>query len=121
MRRRLAGDYDEVNAPQMLDKSLWRLRATGAGTARTCSPPNRRATRRRTTLVRHQAMNCPGHVQIFKHGLKSYRDLPIRLAEFGLVHRYEPSGALHGLLRVRASPRTMRTFSAPKTSSPRNA
>jgi len=46
-------------------------------------------------------MNCPGHVLIFKHGLKSYRDLPIRLAEFGLVHRYEPSGALHGLLRVR--------------------
>jgi threonyl-tRNA synthetase len=46
-------------------------------------------------------MNCPGHVQIFKHGLKSYRDLPIRLAEFGLVHRYEPSGALHGLFRVR--------------------
>src|SRR5690606_8804538 len=47
-------------------------------------------------------MNCPGHVQIFKHGLKSYRDLPIRLAEFGSVHRYEPSGALHGLMRVRA-------------------
>jgi threonyl-tRNA synthetase len=46
-------------------------------------------------------MNCPGHVQIYKHGLKSYRDLPIRLAEFGMVHRYEPSGALHGLLRVR--------------------
>ena len=47
-------------------------------------------------------MNCPGHVQIFKHGLKSYRDLPMRLAEFGSVSRYEPSGALHGLLRVRA-------------------
>ncbi|MDD9332549.1 MAG: threonine--tRNA ligase, partial [Bartonella sp.] len=47
-------------------------------------------------------MNCPGHVQIFKHGLKSYRDLPIRLAEFGLVHRYEPSGSLHGLMRVRS-------------------
>jgi threonyl-tRNA synthetase len=46
-------------------------------------------------------MNCPGHVQIFKHGLKSYRELPIRLAEFGIVHRYEPSGAMHGLLRVR--------------------
>ena len=46
-------------------------------------------------------MNCPGHVQIFKHGLKSYRDLPMRLAEFGVVHRYEPSGALHGLMRVR--------------------
>ena len=47
-------------------------------------------------------MNCPGHVQIFKHGLKSYRDLPLRIAEFGKVHRYEPSGALHGLMRVRA-------------------
>jgi threonyl-tRNA synthetase len=46
-------------------------------------------------------MNCPGHVQIFKHGLKSYRELPIRLAEFGIVHRYEPSGAMHGLMRVR--------------------
>ena len=47
-------------------------------------------------------MNCPGHVQIFKHGLRSYRDLPIRFAEFGLVHRYEPSGAMHGVMRVRA-------------------
>ncbi len=46
-------------------------------------------------------MNCPGHVQIFKHGLKSYRELPIRIAEFGVVHRYEPSGAMHGLMRVR--------------------
>jgi threonyl-tRNA synthetase len=46
-------------------------------------------------------MNCPGHIQIFKHGLKSYRDLPLRMAEFGVVHRYEPSGALHGLMRVR--------------------
>ena len=47
-------------------------------------------------------MNCPGHVQIYKHGLKSYRDLPMKIAEFGCVHRYEPSGALHGLMRVRA-------------------
>ena len=47
-------------------------------------------------------MNCPGHVQVFNQGLKSYRDLPLRYAEFGKVHRYEPSGALHGLLRVRA-------------------
>ncbi len=46
-------------------------------------------------------MNCPGHVQIFKHGLKSYRDLPLKIAEFGKVHRYEPSGALHGMMRVR--------------------
>jgi threonyl-tRNA synthetase len=45
-------------------------------------------------------MNCPGHIQVFNQGLKSYRDLPIRIAEFGKVHRYEPSGALHGLLRV---------------------
>src|SRR6202453_4596776 len=47
-------------------------------------------------------MNCPGHIQIFKNCLKSYRDLPLRIAEFGKVHRYEPSGALHGLMRVRA-------------------
>ena len=47
-------------------------------------------------------MNCPGHVQVFKQGLRSYRELPLRLAEFGKVHRYEPSGALHGLMRVRA-------------------
>src|SRR6202012_3063681 len=47
-------------------------------------------------------MNCPGHVQIFKHGLRSYRELPLRFAEFGIVHRYEPSGALHGVMRVRA-------------------
>ena len=47
-------------------------------------------------------MNCPGHIQIFKNGLKSYRDLPLKIAEFGKVHRFEPSGALHGLLRVRA-------------------
>ena len=46
-------------------------------------------------------MNCPGHVQIFKHGLKSYRELPLKIAEFGKVHRYEPSGALHGMMRVR--------------------
>ena len=47
-------------------------------------------------------MNCPGHIQIFKNGLKSYRDLPMKIAEFGIVHRYEPSGALHGIMRVRA-------------------
>ena len=47
-------------------------------------------------------MNCPGHVQVFKQGLRSYRELPLRFAEFGKVHRYEPSGALHGLMRVRA-------------------
>src|SRR6187431_731401 len=102
MRRRLAGDYDEVNAPQMLDKSLWEtsghwdwyrenmFAAQSAGDE---------AEDKRWFAIK--PMNCPGHVQIFKHGLKSYRDLPIRLAEFGIVHRYEPSGAMHGLLRVR--------------------
>src|SRR6202008_4817696 len=102
MRRRLSGDYDEVNAPQLLDKSLWEtsghwgwyrenmFAAQSAGDE---------AEDKRWFAIK--PMNCPGHVQIFKHGLKSYRDLPIRYAEFGMVHRYEPSGALHGLLRVR--------------------
>ena len=102
MRRRLKADYQEVNAPQLLDKSLWEtsghwgwyrenmFAAQSAGDE---------AEDKRWFAVK--PMNCPGHVQIFKHGLKSYRDLPIRLAEFGMVHRYEPSGALHGLMRVR--------------------
>ena len=103
MRRRLRGEYQEVNAPQMLDKSLWEtsghwgwfrenmFQATSAG-------DNTEDER----VYAIKPMNCPGHVQIFKHGLKSYRDLPLRMAEFGIVHRYEPSGAMHGLLRVRA-------------------
>jgi len=102
MRRRLAADYDEVNAPQMLDKSLWEtsghwewyrenmFAAQSAGDE---------AEDKRWFAIK--PMNCPGHVLIFKHGLKSYRELPIRLAEFGIVHRYEPSGAMHGLMRVR--------------------
>ena len=102
MRRRLARDYDEVNAPQLLDKSLWEtsghwgwykenmFAATSAGD----DTEDER-------VFALKPMNCPGHIQIFKHGLKSYRDLPIRMAEFGAVHRYEPSGALHGLMRVR--------------------
>ena len=57
---------------------------------------------RRPRIFAIKPMNCPGHIQIFKHGLQSYRELPLRMAEFGLVHRYEPSGALHGLMRVRA-------------------
>jgi threonyl-tRNA synthetase len=108
MRRRLAADYDEVNAPQLLDKSLWETSGhwgwysdnmfgvTAAGAM--IRPQDAEADRRVFAL---KPMNCPGHVQLFKHGLKSYRDLPLRLAEFGAVHRYEPSGALHGLMRVR--------------------
>ena len=103
MRRRLdSHGYQEVNAPQVLDKSLWEtsghwgwyrdnmFKVTVAGDD---TDDDR--------VFALKPMNCPGHVQIFKHGLKSYRDLPIRLAEFGNVHRYEPSGALHGLMRVR--------------------
>jgi threonyl-tRNA synthetase len=103
MRRRLRGDYAEVNAPQLLDKSLWEtsghwgwfrenmFQATSAG-----------EDTEDERVYAIKPMNCPGHIQIFKHGLRSYRELPLRMAEFGVVHRYEPSGALHGLLRVRA-------------------
>ncbi|KQT78709.1 threonine--tRNA ligase [Methylobacterium sp. Leaf466] len=102
MRRRLKGDYAEVNAPQILDKSLWEtsghwdwyrenmFAAQSAGDE---------AEDKRWFALK--PMNCPGHVMIFKHGLKSYRDLPLRMAEFGVVHRYEASGAMHGLMRVR--------------------
>jgi threonyl-tRNA synthetase len=103
MRRRLNKlGYDEVNAPQLLDKSLWEtsghwgwykesmFAATSAGD-----------DTEDEQVFALKPMNCPGHVQIFKHGLRSYRELPMRLAEFGAVHRYEASGALHGLMRVR--------------------
>jgi threonyl-tRNA synthetase len=102
-RRQNAAGYMEVNAPQLLDKSLWetsghwewyRENMFGAQSA------GDEAEDKRWFAVK--PMNCPGHVQIYKHGLRSYRELPYRIAEFGLVHRYEPSGALHGLLRVRA-------------------
>ncbi|MCX5516148.1 threonine--tRNA ligase [Kaistia algarum] len=103
MRRRLRPlGYQEVNAPQLLDKSLWETSGHwgwykenmfGATSAGDDTEDER--------VFALKPMNCPGHVQIFKHGLKSYRDLPLRLAEFGAVHRYEPSGALHGLMRVR--------------------
>ncbi|MCO6385844.1 threonine--tRNA ligase [Aliihoeflea sp. 40Bstr573] len=102
MRRRLEDDYDEVNAPQVLDSSLWQTSGhwgwykENMFAVQSADP---KAEDQRVFALK--PMNCPGHVQIFKHGLKSYRELPIRLAEFGTVHRYEPSGALHGLMRVR--------------------
>ena len=108
MRRRLAADYEEVNAPQVLDKSLWETSGHwgwyqdnmfAVKSASAFENPNDKERDHKVFALK--PMNCPGHVQIFKHGLKSYRDLPIRLAEFGNVHRYEPSGALHGLMRVR--------------------
>ncbi|MBZ0139746.1 MAG: threonine--tRNA ligase [Pseudorhodoplanes sp.] len=103
MRRRLKGDYQEVNAPQMLDKSLWETSGHwGWFRENMFSATSAGEDTEDERVYAIKPMNCPGHIQIFKHGLKSYRDLPLRLAEFGVVHRYEPSGALHGLLRVRA-------------------
>jgi threonyl-tRNA synthetase len=103
MRRRLKGDYQEVNAPQLLDKSLWELSGHWGWFRENMFMARSAGEETEDDRVfAIKPMNCPGHIQIFKHGLKSYRDLPLRLAEFGVVHRYEPSGALHGLLRVRA-------------------
>jgi threonyl-tRNA synthetase len=97
-QRQLPAGYQEVNAPELMDVSLWQqsghLEKFGENMFLTKTPDER--------LYAIKPMNCPGHVQIFKHGQTSYRDLPIRLAEFGKVHRFEPSGALHGLMRVRA-------------------
>ena len=98
MRRRLKGDYDEVNAPQILDKALWETSGHWDWYRENMFVTKTEDER----VFAIKPMNCPGHVQIFKHGLKSYRDLPLRMAEFGAVSRYEPSGALHGLMRVRA-------------------
>lgn len=98
MRRRLEEDYDEVNAPQILDKGLWETSGHWEWYRENMFVTQTEDDR----VFAIKPMNCPGHVQIFKHGLKSYRDLPLRMAEFGAVSRYEPSGALHGLMRVRA-------------------
>ncbi|MBX9778054.1 MAG: threonine--tRNA ligase [Xanthobacteraceae bacterium] len=99
-RRQAESGYVEVNSPQLMDSTLW------------VTTGHMEAYRDMMFLTEHRndderiyaikPMNCPGHVQIFKNGLKSYRDLPLKIAEFGKVHRFEPSGALHGLMRVRA-------------------
>ena len=92
-----ANDYEEVNAPELMDRSLWE--ASGHWEKFHENMFVTETEDERTFALK--PMNCPGHVQIFKRGLTSYRDLPVRIAEFGKVHRYEPSGALHGLMRVR--------------------
>ncbi|QGM98088.1 threonine--tRNA ligase [Methylocystis parvus] len=97
-RRQKAAGYVEVNTPQVLDRALWET----SGHWQTYRE-NMFVTKTEDERVfAIKPMNCPGHVQIFKNGLKSYRDLPVKIAEFGVVHRYEPSGALHGMMRVRA-------------------
>ena len=105
MRRRLAADYQEVNAPQMLDKHLWEISGHWGWYKENmfmARPAGEEAEGEDERVYAIKPMNCPGHVLIFKHGLRSYRELPMRLAEFGTVHRYEPSGAIHGIMRVRA-------------------
>ncbi|MEP3428249.1 MAG: threonine--tRNA ligase [Roseibium sp.] len=101
-RRVLKEDYKEVNAPQVLHTSLWETSGHWGWYKENMFSVQCADTEAEDDRVfALKPMNCPGHVQIFKHGLKSYRDLPLRLSEFGVVHRYEPSGALHGLMRVR--------------------
>jgi threonyl-tRNA synthetase len=96
--QQLAAGYQEVNTPEIMDRGLWvqsgHMEKFGDNMFMTQTPDER--------VFAIKPMNCPGHVQVFNQGLKSYRDLPLRLCEFGKVHRYEPSGALHGLMRVRA-------------------
>ncbi|MFN3595238.1 MAG: threonine--tRNA ligase, partial [Thiobacillaceae bacterium] len=98
MRRRFREyGYQEVRTPTVMDRSLWERSGHWDNYRENMFTT---ASENRDYAVK--PMNCPGHVQIFKHGLHSYRDLPLRIAEFGACHRNEPSGALHGLMRVRA-------------------
>ena len=97
LKQRNAG-YREINTPELLDKNLWEKSGHWEKFGEmmfTSETPDEK-------IFAVKPMNCPGCVQVFNQGLKSYRDLPLKLSEFGKVHRYEPSGALHGLLRVRA-------------------
>ena len=97
-RRQEDAGYIEVNTPQVLDRALWET----SGHWQTYRENMFLTKTEDDRVFALKPMNCPGHVQIFKNGLKSYRDLPLKIAEFGIVHRYEPSGALHGVMRVRA-------------------
>lgn len=96
-RQRNAG-YEEVNTPEVMDRSLWEASGHWESFGQHMYTTDTEDGR----VFALKPMNCPGHVQVFKQGITSYRDLPRRIAEFGKVHRYEPSGALHGMLRVRA-------------------
>ncbi len=91
-------DYVETSTPELLDKSLWET----SGHWEKFSENMFTTDPKEEKVFAIKPMNCPGAVEVYKQGLKSYRDLPLRMAEFGKVHRYEPSGALHGLMRVRA-------------------
>ena len=97
MRRKLNKTYEEVKTPQVIDRSLWEK----SGHWDKFQEHMFMAKGDDEKVLALKPMNCPGHVQIYKQGLKSYKDLPIRMAEFGSCHRNEPSGALHGIMRVR--------------------
>src|SRR5215471_16215794 len=99
-RRQSVAGYVEVNSPQLMDKTLWETTGHIPTYSDMIFLTQKREEDERVYAVK--PMNCPGHVQIFKNGLRSYRELPVKIAEFGKVHRFEPSGALHGLMRVRA-------------------
>ncbi|HME30967.1 MAG TPA: threonine--tRNA ligase [Pseudolabrys sp.] len=99
-RTQIAAGYVEVDSPQLMDKTLWETTGHIPSYSELIFLTQKREEDERVYVVK--PMNCPGHVQIFKHGLRSYRELPVKIAEFGKVHRFEPSGALHGLMRVRA-------------------
>ena len=97
MKQNIAG-YKEINTPEVLDRSLWEKSGHwekfGANMYTSTTPDEK--------VFAIKPMNCPGCIEVYNQGLKSYKDLPLKMSEFGKVHRYEPSGALHGLLRVRA-------------------
>jgi threonyl-tRNA synthetase len=99
-RTQTAAGYVEVNSPQLMDKTLWETTGHIPTYSDMIFLTQKREEDERVYAVK--PMNCPGHVQIFKNGLRSYREFPVKIAEFGKVHRFEPSGALHGLMRVRA-------------------
>jgi len=99
-RQQGAAGYVEVNSPQLMDKTLWEITGHIPTYSDMIFLTQKREEDERVYAVK--PMNCPGHIQIFKNGLRSYRELPVKIAEFGKVHRFEPSGALHGLMRVRA-------------------
>ncbi|MEL7116618.1 MAG: threonine--tRNA ligase, partial [Pseudomonadota bacterium] len=97
-RRQEAAGYVEVNSPDIMDKALWETSGHWQNYRENMFLAETQDDREYAL----KPMNCPGHMMIYNQGIKSYRDLPLKIAEFGKVHRYEPSGALHGLLRVRS-------------------
>ncbi|WP_158927445.1 threonine--tRNA ligase [Acidisphaera sp. S103] len=100
LRRRLdAAGYQEVKTPQLVDRSLWEKSGHWDNYRQNMFIAQ---VEEEDKFLALKPMNCPCHVQIFRHGMRSYRELPLRMAEFGSCHRYEPSGALHGIMRVRA-------------------